>query len=388
MSTNTTCRYFGKCGGCQTPNLSYEEQLSMKMRKMISVIGRRTHVDEIIPMEDPTHYRTKVQLAFTRMGRDMAAGLYQSATGRVIPAKSCLLENESAQRIRRTVESLARSFRLTVYNPENGRGLLRHVLIRVAPSTGQAMVVIVTGTSPFTKARDFTKALVEACPGIVTVVHCVNTTDIPLWLGDQKAVLYGAGVLEEHIGDTKFLISPKAFFQVNPVQTVKLYEKALEYAALSGRETVLDAYCGVGTLSILAARHAAHVTGVEIVADAVADAQRNAALNGVKNADFVAADAKEYMTRLARQGKRPDVVFLDPPRAGCAKELLQSLARLAPGRIVYVSCNPDTLGRDVGMLAKHGYRLTHATPVDMFPFTTHIESVCLLEKEEAHPSAK
>ena len=380
--TNHTCKYFGKCGGCQTPNLSYQEQLSMKMRKMISVMGSRCHIDEIVAMDDPTHYRTKVQAAFIRVGGEMMSGIYQRGSGRVIPAKSCLLEDETALRIRRTVEKLAHSFNLTVYSPKTGRGLLRHVMVRVSRATGQAMVTLVTGKSPFTKAKAFVDALLDACPEVVTVVQCVNDTDIPLWMGEKQTVLHGPGVLEEHIGGARFLVSPKAFLQVNPTQTEKLYALALENAALTGKETVLDAYCGVGTLSILAAKNAARVTGVEIVEDAVADAERNAALNGVKNADFIAADAAEYMEQLARQRRRPDVVLLDPPRAGCDKRLLTALCRLAPERVVYVSCNPDTLGRDAITLGKGGYKAQRCTPVDMFPFTTHVESVTLFVKKE------
>jgi len=377
---NYTCKYFGKCGGCQTPNLTYEEQLKMKMRKMISVMGRRCHVDEIVAMDNPTHYRTKVQAAFTRAGGDMMCGIYQSRTGRVIPAKSCLLEDETALRIRRAVEKLARSFSLTVYSPKTGRGLLRHVMIRYSRAAKQAMVVLVTGTSPFTKAKAFTEALMQACPEVTTVVQCVNDTDIALWQGERQTVLAGSGVIEEQIGGARFLVSPKAFLQVNPVQTEKLYALALENAALTGKETVLDAYCGVGTMAILAAKQAARVIGVEIVPEAVEDAQRNARLNGAHNTEFIAADAAEYMEQLTRGRTRPDVVILDPPRAGCDRKLLTALTHLKPERIVYVSCNPDTLGRDVNTLCKGGYKAVRCTPVDMFPFTTHVECVVCLTR--------
>jgi len=383
MAQHYTCKYFGKCGGCQTPNLTYEEQLSMKMRRMISVMGSRCHVDEIIPMEDPTHYRTKIQSVFTRVGGEMMCGLYQSKSERVIPVKSCLLEDETATFIRRTAEKLARSFSLTVYSPKTGRGLLRHMMVRVSRSTGQAMLVLVTGTSPFTKAKAFTDAIVEACPMLTTLVQVVNDTDIPLWMGEKQTVLYGPGFIEEQICGARFLVSPKAFLQVNPTQTEKLYTLALENAGLSGKETVLDAYCGVGTLSVLAARHAAHVTGVEIVEDAVRDAQENARLNGLKNTEFIAADASDYMEQLSRRRKTPDVVLMDPPRAGCDKRFLQSLCRLAPQKIVYVSCNPDTLGRDCITLCKNGYKVQRVTPVDMFPFTTHVETVVMLSREKA-----
>lgn len=377
---NPTCKYFGKCGGCQTPNLSYEEQLSMKMRHVISTVGKLGHVDEIIPMEDPTHYRTKIQAAFTRMGDTVQCGIYQSGSGRIVPAKSCLLEDETAQRIRRTVAELARTLPLTVYNPKNGRGLLRHVMVRTSRATGEAMVALVTGKAPFTKEETFLEALLSRCPNVTTVVRIVNETDIPLWLGGEQTVLYGSGTIEERILGARFDVSPRAFLQVNPTQTEKLYELAISGAALTGKETVLDAYCGVGTMSILAAKHAAHVTGVEIVADAVQDAQRNAVLNSAKNTDFIAADAAEYMQKLTRAQKRPDVVILDPPRAGCERKLISALTRLSPARIVYVSCNPDTLGRDAGALCRAGYKAEKITPVDMFPYTTHVECVMVLAK--------
>jgi len=376
------CKYYGKCGGCQTPNLTYDEQLSMKMAKVIGLMGRLCHVDEIVPMEDPYHYRCKVQTAFTRVGGEMMAGIYQSATGRVIPAKSCLLEDPVAAKIRNTAVKLARDMHLTVYSPKNGRGLLRHILVRTSRKTGQAMVVIVTGKSPFTKVKAFTEALVKACPAVVSVVHNVTDGDPAMLQGTKSAVLYGDGYFEEEILGRRFRVSSRAFLQVNPAQTEKLYSLALEAAALTGRESVIDAYCGVGTLGILAAAHAGHVTGVEVIPEAAADATANAVLNSITNADFIAGDAGEHMTALAAKKKHADVVLLDPPRAGCDKKFLTALAKLAPDRVVYVSCNPETLARDARFLTHHGYRVTKVTPVDMFPFTTHCEVVCLFSREK------
>lgn len=376
-----TCKYYGKCGGCQTPNLTYPEQLSMKMAKVIGLMGRLCRVDEIVPMDDPYHYRCKVQTAFTRVGGEMMAGIYQSASGRVIPAKSCLLENPLASQITRTAVKLAREFHLTVYNPKNGRGLLRHLLVRTSRTTGQAMVVIVTGKSPFTKAKAYTEALVAACPAVVTVVHNVNGSALAMAMGTRSTVLYGDGYFEDEILEKRFRVSAKAFLQVNPVQTEKLYKIALDAAELTGRESVIDAYCGVGTLGILAASHAGYVTGVEVIPEAAADASLNAVLNSISNAQFIADDAGEYMAYLASQKKRADVVFLDPPRAGCDKKFLNSLVKLSPRRVVYVSCNPETLARDARMLTHHGYRVTKITPVDMFPWTTHVECVAVLCRE-------
>ena len=376
-----TCKYFGKCGGCQTPNLDYPAQLSLKMRKMISVMGRMCHVDEIVGMEDPYHYRNKVQAAFGRQNGHMVCGIYQSGSGRIIPAKSCLLEDERATAIRLAVQKLAQEMSLTIYNPKNGRGLLRHVMVRVSRATSQAMVVLVTGTSPFTKARAFTEALLEMRPDITTVVQCINTTDVPLFMDGRETVLYGSGFMEDVIGGIRFRVSAKSFLQINPTQTEKLYGLALENAGLTGKETVLDAYCGVGTMSLLAAGRAKRVIGVEINESAVENAAQNAALNGIRNAEFHAADAGDYMNNLLRQRTKVDVVLLDPPRAGCSEKFLKSLIRLAPEKIVYVSCNPDTLGRDAITLRKGGYRVERVTPVDMFPFTTHVESVTLFVKQ-------
>ncbi len=375
-----TCKYFGKCGGCQTPNLSYDEQLSMKMSKVISLMGRMCHVDEIVPMEDPYHYRCKVQTAFVRVGGEMMAGIYQSASGRVIPAKSCLLEDEEAAKISRAAVQLARSFKLTVYSPKNGRGLLRHLLVRVSRKTGEAIVVIVTGKSPFTKAKAYTEALVKACPSVVSVVHCVNDSELAVSMGTKSTVLYGDGYFTDEICGSRFRVSARAFLQVNPTQTEKLYRLAIEGAALTGRESVIDAYCGVGTLGILAAPHAGYVTGVEIIPEAAADASVNAMLNSISNASFASGDAGEYMLSLAEQRKRADVVFVDPPRAGCEKKFLTSMVKLAPKRIVYVSCNPETLARDARYLTKNGYKVMKVTPVDMFPFTIHCEVVAVMER--------
>ena len=378
-----TCKYFGKCGGCQTPNLDYPAQLSLKMRKMISVMGRMCHVDEIVGMEDPYHYRNKVQAAFGRQSGHTVCGIYQSGSGRIIPAKSCLLEDERATAIRLAVQKLAQEMSLTIYNPKNGRGLLRHVMVRVSRATSQVMVVLVTGTSPFTKARAFTEALLEMRPDITTVVQCINTTDVPLFMDGRETVLYGSGFMEDVIGGIRFRVSAKSFLQINPTQTEKLYGLALENAGLTGKETVLDAYCGVGTMSLLAAGRAKRVIGVEINESAVENAAQNAALNGIRNAEFHAADAGEYMNHLLRQRTKVDVVLVDPPRAGCSEKFLKSLIRLAPEKIVYVSCNPDTLGRDAITLRKGGYRVERVTPVDMFPFTTHVETVVLLSREKA-----
>ncbi len=377
-----TCKYYGKCGGCQTPNLTYEEQLSMKMARLIRLFGRYCHVDEIVPMESPYRYRCKIQTAFSRQGREMVSGVYQSGRDRVIPAKNCLLEDPEAAAVRNAAVKLCREMHLTVYNPQNGRGLLRHILVRYSRKTGQALVVIVTGKAPFTKAKAFTEALVTACPFVASVVHNVNEGPLAMAQGPKSTVLYGDGYFEEEILGCRYRVSAKSFLQVNPEGTEKLYAHAIRALALTGQETVIDAYSGVGTLSLLAAGRAARVIGVEIVEEAVADAAANAVLNSIPNADFLPGDAGEYMESLAASRRTVDAVLLDPPRAGCDKRFLTSLVKLAPRRAVYVSCNPDTLSRDAAFLTHHGYRMTKLTPVDMFPFTTHIECVATFTRTE------
>ena len=374
------CPYAKKCGGCQLQNMTYEKQLSHKQVKVIRLVGKLCHVEEILGMERPVRYRNKATHVFCTQRGKPVSGLYQSATRRVLPVEDCLLERENVQRIVENVRRLCLTLGIPVYDEEKRRGFLRNVLVRESFSTGEVMVVIVSGSDKFREKEDFTHALLQLHPEITTLVWNVNFSDTTVFLGQKSEILYGDGYLTDTLCGLSFRISPKSFYQINPLQTELLYGKALEYAGLTGNETVVDAYCGTGTIGLTMARSAKKVIGVESNKDAVRDAMENAARNGIKNAQFVCKDAGQLLTELAREKQKIDVVITDPPRAGCSKEFLQSLLALAPKRVVYVSCNPETLARDLFVLSKNGYRIKKVQPVDMFPGTSHVECVVMLDK--------
>lgn len=374
------CPYAKKCGGCSLQNLTYEEQLSLKQAKVIRLVGKYCHVDEIIGMDEPFHYRNKVQSAFSfRNGRTFC-GIYQSATNRVVPIDECLLEDRSASKIIKTVNELVNSFKIKSYDLTTQKGFIRHVLVRTGEKTGEIMVVLVTAKGEFPHKSNFVSALLKKHPEITTVVWNINPYKTALMLGERSEVLFGKGYITDELCGLKFRISPRSFYQVNAKQTEILYKKAFEFASLSGNERIVDAYCGTGTIGLTMSKGAKEVIGIEVNSDAVADAVENARANGIKNARFINADAGEFMQSLAEKGERIDVVITDPPRAGCSVKFIKSLLSLSPEKIVYVSCNPETLSRDLFALRKGGYKVKKIQPVDMFPFTDHVETVVLLER--------
>lgn len=377
---HTPCPLFRKCGGCQLQNLPYEEQLRWKERRVIGLMGRFGHVEPVIGMANPLHYRHKVQAAFgLDRKKRIISGVYQSSTHRIVPVEQCMIEDQAADAIIGTIRRLLPSFHLLPYDADTGRGFLRHVLIRRGFASGQLMVVLVTGSSVFPSKNHFVSALLEHHPEITTILQNINSGRTSLVLGRQEKTLFGPGFIEDRLCGCSFRISAQSFYQINPVQTQILYEKAMEFAALTGRETVIDAYCGTGTIGLIAAKRGAKLTvGVESNREAVRDAAANAKRNSIPNARFYCADAGEWMRQMAASGERADVVFMDPPRAGSGEAFLSALAALGPRRVVYISCNPETLARDVLALAKQGYRTQKIQPVDMFPYTNHIETVVLL----------
>lgn len=384
MSNTTVCPLAKKCGGCQLQNLSYPEQLHLKQATAIRLLGRFGHVEEILGMDDPYHYRNKVQAAFgvNRQGQ-IISGVYQSASHRIVPVSDCLIEDKVADRIIVTIRKLLKSFKVRPYDEDTGRGTLRHVLVRRGWRSGEILVVLVTAHGMLPGKRNFVRALLQQHPDITTVVQNINAGQTSLVLGAHSEVLYGPGYIREQLGDFTFRISPRAFYQINPVQTEVLYRTALEYAGLTGTETVVDAYCGTGTIGIFASRDAARVIGVENNRDAVRDAISNAKANRADNVRFYTADASDFLQGMAKAGEHADVVILDPPRAGSDERFLSAVTTVAPERVVYVSCNPETLARDLGYLTRHGYRVERIQPVDMFPHTEHIETVCLLTREKS-----
>ncbi len=372
------CPVSKKCGGCQLQNLTYEEQLSLKQSKIIKLVGRYCHIDEIIGMEHPYNYRNKVSRAFGFRNGRIISGIYQSASKRIVQTDSCLLEDEYADKIIKTLRELCISFKIKAYDINTGRGFFRHALVRRAVNSGETMVVLVTAKGDFPKKRDFVNALLEKHKDITTIVWNINETETPLLLGEKSEILHGNGYITETLLGKRFRISPRSFYQVNTKQTEILYSKVIEFADLKGKELVIDAYCGTGTIGLTLADSAKEVIGVESNPDSVADAIVNARENGITNATFTVSDAGKFMDSLAQKGEAVDVVITDPPRAGCSKRFLDSLLSLAPKKIVYVSCNPETLTRDLFALRKGGYKVKKIQPVDMFPFTEHTECVVQL----------
>ncbi len=375
------CPHAKKCGGCQLMNMTYDEQLSWKTAKCIKLLGKFCRVNDIIGMENPFHYRNKVQAAFqlTRSGK-IVSGVYQAGTHNVVNVDSCLTEDETADRIIVFIRSILPDFKILPYNEDSGRGFLRHVLVKRGFSTDEIMVVLVGANPRFPMKNRVAEKIVNTFPQVTTVVFNINPHKTSMLLGGRSEVLYGNGYIEDELCGCRFRISPKSFYQINPAQTEILYRTAVEFAEAQGK-TVIDAYCGTGTIGIVAAKTAKSVTGVELNGDAVRDAVSNAKANGVKNIRFVKADAGEFMRETAKSGGKADVVFMDPPRAGSDIKFLSSLVKLAPERVVYISCNPETLARDLAFLTKEGYRVKKIQPVDMFPFTNHVETVCLLGKK-------
>lgn len=376
------CPHYKKCGGCQLQNMTYEKQLSFKQVKVIRLLGRYCHVDEIIGMEQPFHYRNKVQAAFGMKNGKIISGVYQSSTHNIVPVDDCLIEDEAADKIMVTIRKLAASFKLKPFNDVTMKGFLRHVLIKRGFLSGQIMVVLVTASGAFASQRSFVNALLQRHPDITTIVRNINDKHTSLVLGEKSEILYGSGYIEEQLCGLTFRISPKSFYQINPIQTEVLYNKAAEFAALTGGERVIDAYCGTGTIGLIMAKRAGEVIGVELNKDAVRDAKSNATANGISNINFFCGDAGKFMVEMAELGEKADVVITDPPRAGCSLDFLRSLVKLSPRRVVYVSCNPETLARDLGFLTRKGYRVEKIQPVDMFPFTEHVETVVLLSHKE------
>ena len=381
---STPCPHAKQCGGCQLQHVPYAQQLAQKQRRVRELLGGFGPVLPILGMEEPKHYRNKVTAAFALdRNRKIVSGIYQPGSHAVVPVDSCLIEDETADAIIVDIRRMLPDFRIKVFDERSGTGWLRHVLVRRGFATGQALVVLVAVSPIFPLQKPFVQKLRELHPEVRSVVLNINDRVTPVVLGTREKVLYGEGAIEDILCGYRFRISPRSFYQINPVQTEKLYRTALDFAELTGAETVLDAYCGIGTIGITASGRAKQVIGVELNRDAVADAIVNARLNGIKNCWFTAGDAGEYMEQMARDGMRPDLVFLDPPRAGSDERFLSSLLRCAPKKVVYVSCDPETLARDLGALTKGGYRVRKSQPVDMFPYTRHIECVCQLFKEGA-----
>lgn len=381
------CPVYDACGACQLQHLAYDAQLKHKRQWVIDAlerIGKLTDIDvhTTLPMQEPWRYRNKAQFPVGLTDGRIVAGCYRQRSHEVVDIDDCSIQHPLSARVLQEVKELAPAYGLSIYDEESGRGLLRHVLVKVGFFTNEVLAVLVTTAEPFPNSQQFAGDLMQRIPELVGVVQNINDRRTNVILGDKTITLAGRDHLIDKLGGLQFRISARSFYQVNPLQTEVLYQKALDYAGLTGYETVIDAYCGIGTISLFLARQAKRVIGIEIVDAAILDARRNATLNGIDNAEFMVGQAEMIMPRLYEEGLRPDVIVVDPPRAGCAEPLLEAIVNMQPQRVVYVSCNPTTLARDLAYLSQNGFVVQEVQPVDMFPHTGHVETCCLLTKVE------
>ena len=375
------CPYAKKCGGCQFIDMPYEKQLERKQKELKALLGKFARVSPIIGMEDPLHYRHKVHAVMGYEKGEPIAGVYQEKSHRLVRVDQCLIENEKADAIIQSIRGLLKSFKIKTYDEDSDRGLLRHIMVRVSHATGEIMVILVLRSPILPSKNNFAKALLKLHPEITTIVLNVNDKKTTMVLGQRDIVLYGPGFIYDSLCGVRFRLSPQSFYQVNPLQTEILYREALKLAKLTKKDKVIDAYCGIGTIGLIASDKAKEVISVELNSDAVRDAIANAKRNGIKNVRFYNNDAGVFMRQMADAGESADVVFMDPPRSGSDEKFLSSVITLHPKKIVYVSCDPTTLARDLKYLTKHGYKARRVIPVDMFPATEHCENCVLLERK-------
>ncbi|MCR5295657.1 MAG: 23S rRNA (uracil(1939)-C(5))-methyltransferase RlmD [Lachnospiraceae bacterium] len=378
------CPAAKRCGGCRYIGRPYEWSLGYKEMKIRKLLAPFVTLSGIVGMEDPYHYRNKVHAAFAHVkdGRKErnVAGIYEEGTHKVVAVKECLIEDRKSDQIIQDILGMLRSFKIKVYDEDSDYGLLRHVLVRTARATGEIMVVLVLASPILPGKNNFVKELLRRHPEITTILINVNGERTSMVLGEREIVLYGRGYIEDLLMGRRFRISPRSFYQVNPVQTEKLYKKAAELANLTGRERVIDAYCGIGTIGISVSDRAKEVIGVELNPDAVSDAVKNARANNITNISFYQNDAGEFLEKMAEDHEKAEVIFMDPPRNGSTEKFMDAAVKVSPGRILYISCEPATLVRDLAYFKEKGYRAKEAWAFDMFPFTENLEAVVLLVK--------
>lgn len=382
------CEAYKRCGGCSLQHLDYKAQLKYKtdmVRENLRRIGKLENVivHDAIGMGEPFNYRNKAQFPVAVVKGEAVTGFYAKRSHDVIDNRECGIQDKTSDRIRGLVRRFVKDNEITIYDEKTGKGLLRHIVTRVGFTSSEVMVVLVINGSSLPNYHELVDMLTTELSVIKSIYLNVNTGDTNVILGNRNIKIFGNDTIIDRIGDFKFHISPLSFFQVNPVQTNVLYGKALEYAGLKGNETVFDLYCGIGTISIFLSQKAKKVYGVEVVEEAVKDARRNAELNGVENVEFLVGEAEKLIPEMYKKDIRADVVVVDPPRKGCDEALLKTLVDMKPERIVYVSCNPATLARDLGYLGGNGFVVVEAQPVDMFPWTVHVESIALLQQRKA-----
>ncbi len=375
-----------ECGGCQVMHLDYQKQLEIKtnmVRETIKRIGKIEDIviHETIGMEKPIRYRNKAQFPIGMSHGKAVLGFYKKKSHEIIPSSKCLIQHEVNDKIIEIIKNYIENFKVSIYDEKEHKGLLRNVVTKVGFKTKEVMLILVANGKKLPNVNELIYVLKENIPGFKTLVLNINKEKTNMILGKENKVLYGHGKIQDYIGNLKFNISPLSFFQVNPIQTEVLYNKALEYADLKGNENVFDIYCGIGTISLFLARKAKKVYGVEIIEDAIKDANINAELNDIENAQFYVGKAEEVVPYLYEEGKKADVVVVDPPRKGCDEKVLETIVNMNPTKVVYVSCNPSTLARDLAYLEERGYKAVEIQPVDMFPHTMHVETVCRIVRK-------
>ena len=378
------CGIMKKCGGCQLQHLDYKAQLCNKTQMVKDIMERiggfkDIAVHDAIGMQEPWRYRNKAQFP-VGFSDDVVIGFYANRSHDIVDTDKCVIQDEINDKVIAIFKQYLKKFKISIYNEAANKGLIRHIVTRKGFKTGEAMICIVINGESLPKTDYLVEQLVESVPEIKSIVLNVNRKQSNVILGDKNIVIYGEEAIFDYIGQFKFRISPNSFFQVNPIQTDVLYSKALEYAALSGNETVFDAYCGIGTISLFLSQKAKKVYGVEIVPQAIDNAKENAVLNNVDNVEFILGESEKVIPEMYQKGIKADVIVVDPPRKGCGQELLDVIAEMQCPRVVYVSCNPATLARDLKYLVEKGYTVQEVQPVDMFPHTSHCEVCCLIER--------
>lgn len=380
------CVYYDKCGGCQLQHMTYQAQLTMKKEQVINLFHRKgsfndTVIHDTVGMEDPWRYRNKSQIPIgLNNNKKPIMGFYRQRSHDIIDMDSCLIQDEKHQQVMNDVKQLISELNISVYNEKTKKGLLRHLVVRTGHYTNQMMIILVTNGKVFKQANQLVEALVKLHPNVTSIKQNINDAHSNVIMGRKSITLYGTDEIEDKLSEITFNISDQSFYQINSHQTEKLYNQALEYAQLTGNEIVLDTYCGIGTIGLYMAGKSKHVYGVEVVPSAIKDAEENATINQLENTTFVCGKAEEVILKWKAEGIRPDVVMVDPPRKGCDETFIKTLLELNPKRIVYISCNPSTQQRDAQLLSQQ-YDLKEITPVDMFPQTTHIETVALFERK-------
>lgn len=379
------CDIYYKCGGCQLQHMDYEKQLEVKRQQVVDAIeriGRQQDVlvRETIGMKNPWNYRNKMQFPIKEYKGEIAVGCYAQGTHDVINTEDCLIQKEANNQIANVVRNAVQQLNISVYDEKAKSGVLRHVIGRVGSFSREVMVVLVTNEEIIPKQEEFIEILKENIPGLVSIVQNINSKDTNVIMGDRTKTLWGKDTIADKLGEFSFDISAKSFFQVNTKQAEVLYNKTLEYARLRNKGIVIDAYCGTGTITLFLAQKAEKVYGIEIVEAAIEDARKNAEFNSMENTEFITGDVIDAMEKLYKEGIEPGVIVTDPPRAGCDKAVLETFAKIRTKRIVYVSCNPASLARDIAILAELGYKTKEIQPVDMFCQTSHVECVAIIKR--------